>query len=170
MIYIMEGHRVLSDTHILTLSALAHAHTRRHTHAHCLALFRFLPLQNLARRLLSENNEASTSHHHSNNYSSISSLSSPGCACRWINNMILLCQSVSHLNASHGDRDGERKKKTKKKNTSRRSPWFPSSAPPWAVSSLTATLYCSLTHVCRRWRRWLPQPTFLSSFPNGWRN
>lgn len=65
----MEDYRVLSDTQILTLSALAHTHR--------LALMRFYPLQNLAGRLLSENNEASTSHHHSNNYGSISSLSLP---------------------------------------------------------------------------------------------
>lgn len=57
----------------------------------------------MARRLLSENNEDSTSHHHSNNYGSISSLSLPWCACGWID-MILLCQSVSHLNASQREK------------------------------------------------------------------
>lgn len=80
-----------------------------HTHTHTRRLALFLPLQNLARRLLSENNEASTSHHHSNNYGSISSLSLLGCTCRWINNMILLCQSVSHLNASQRGRYTEPK-------------------------------------------------------------
>lgn len=48
--------------------------------------------------------KVSTSHHHSNNYSSISSLSFPGCACSWINNIILLCQSVSHLNTSQREK------------------------------------------------------------------
>lgn len=71
-----------------------------HTHTHTVSPPFSIPLQNLARRLLCEYSEVSTSNHHSNNYGSISSLSLPGCACGWINNMILLWQSVSHLNAS----------------------------------------------------------------------
>lgn len=91
----------------------AERHTNSHSlsplwHIHRLSLFSFLPLQNLVRQLLSENNEDSTSHHHTNNYGSISSLSLPGCACGWINNMILLCQSVSYLNALERETEKQR--------------------------------------------------------------
>lgn len=97
MLLLMTAH--CNDLQNRGVESAAEWHANPLTHTHRLALFRFLPLQNLARRLLSENNEASTSHHHSNNCASISSLSLLGCACRWINNMIVLCQSVSHLNA-----------------------------------------------------------------------